>query len=618
MKLQILPLLSMAAYFAAATSLPAAPSFTVIPLERGATTGFSDTVADDHEGGWIDAGPNDLGVIPAGSRNYAGVRFLVASEKEHPGRTCIVLGGPERQWMPQEATIPALGSKGTPVQGKFLYLLHAADGTDRADPNALGTVTVTTADGANTEVPVGTAVGTVSVVYEDGPARTFAVRIGEDAGDWQQNRGHANAAMAWTDYNQSTQVALFASRFPIEDKPIRELRFRAGGTTWMVVAATVGDEAPLRPIRQQTSITRAFHAPEAPRSLPTFPDGIRPRNVVFCFGDGMGQGALDVASMHLWHAPGRLVMQQLPHATLIDTHSANQPVTDSAAAGTALACGRKTNNGFVGIDPDQRPLVSLAALAHARGLGSAVLSNDSLLGATPASFYAHSNDRRARAAIAAWAPKCGFDVLVGSAAHAGFFRPASAGGQREDGRDIVAEMEENGYAFADLPQALATLPADRKVLGLLGGDFYEGDTALAQAADFAMRRLAKSHPAGFFLFCEGTRPDHGGHGNNPETLVSGVVQVDWLVRKALDFAIQRGDTLVLVTADHETGGVQAVAGNGGATPETIHFSSFGHTGAHVPLYAFGPGAERFTGVMDNTDVAKTIAFLLQLPFPEQR
>ena len=586
----------MAAFLAVAPSLHAAPSFTVIPVHQGATTGFSDSLADDHEGGWIDAGPNDLGVIPAGSRDYAGVRFLVASEKEHSGRTCIVLGGPERPWMPQEATLPALGSKGTPAQGKFLYLLHAADGTDRASGD----------------------VGSIAVVYEDGSEGTISIRAGADVGDWLRNRGHANAAMAWTDYNQSTQVALFASRFPLEDKPIRELRFRAGGTTWMVVAATVGDEAPLRPIRQQTTITRSFRAPQPPKSLPSFSDGIRPRNVVFCFGDGMGQGALDVASMHLWHAPGRLVMQQLPHATLIDTHSANQPVTDSAAAGTALACGRKTNNGFVGIDPDQRPLVSLAALAHARGLGSAVLSNDSLLGATPASFYAHSPDRRARAAIAAWAPECGFDVLVGSAAHAGFFRPASAGGQREDGRDLVAEMEEKGYAFADLPQTLATLPADRKVLGLLGGDFYEGDTALAEAADFAMRRLAKSHPTGFFLFCEGTRPDHGGHGNNPETLVSGVVQVDWLVRKAIDFAIERGDTLVLVTADHETGGVQAVAGNGGATPETIHFSSFGHTGAHVPLYAFGPGAERFTGVMDNTDVAKTIAFLLGLSFPDQR
>ena len=576
---------------AVAPSLSAAPSFTTIPMQKGATTGFSDTLANDREGGWIDAGPNDLGVIPAGSRDYAGVRFLVASEKEHSGRTCIVLGGPERPWMPQEATLPALGSKGTPVQGKALYLLHAADGTDRASGD----------------------VGSVTVVYEDGTEGAISVRAGADVGDWLRNRGHANAAMAWTDYNQSTQVALFASRFPLADKPIRELRFRAGGATWMVVAASVGDETPLRPIRQQTSITRSFHAPQPPKSLPSFSDGIRPRNVVFCFGDGMGQGALDVASMHLWHAPGRLVMQQLPHATLIDTHSANQPVTDSAAAGTALACGRKTNNGFVGIDPDQRPLVSLAALAHARGLGSAVLSNDSLLGATPASFYAHSPDRRARAAIAAWAPECGFDVLVGSAAHAGFFRPASAGGQREDGRDLVAEMEEKGYAFADLPQMLATLPADRKVLGLLGGDFYEGDTALAEAADFAMRRLAKSHPTGFFLFCEGTRPDHGGHGNNPETLVSGVVQVDWLVRKAIDFASERGDTLVLVTADHETGGVQAVAGNGGATPETIHFSSFGHTGAHVPLYAFGPGAERFTGVMDNTDVAKTIAFLLGLP-----
>ena len=573
------------------------PAFTVIPMHQGATTGFSDTVADDHEGGWIDAGPNDLGVIPPGSRDYAkNIHFLISSEMEHPGRTCIVLGGPDRPWMPQEAMLPALGSKGTPVHGKFLYLLHAAADMSHAEAHD--------------------TVGTVTVVYDDGAETNLAVRAGIDAADWQSNASYDNAAMAWTDYNLSTQVALFASRFPVVDKPLRELRFRAGESTWMVVAATVGDEVPLRPIRQQMSLTRKFERPEPPRRLPGIAVGLKPRNVIFCFGDGMGQGALDVASMHLWHAPGRLVMQQMPHATLIDTHSANQPVTDSAAAGTALACGRKTNNGFVGLDPEQRPLASLAALAHAKGLGSAVLSNDSLLGATPASFYAHSTDRRARATIAGQVPDAGFDVLIGNAGHAGFFRPVADGGQREDGRDIIAEMEEKGYAFAETQEALDSLPADSKVLGLFGTDFYEGDTALADAAEFAWNRLAARHPAGFFLFCEGTRPDHGGHGNNPETLVSGVVQVDWLVRKALDFAIRRGDTLVLVTADHETGGVQAIAGIGGSTPETIHFSTFSHTGAHVPLYAFGPGAERFTGVMDNTDVAKTIAFLLGLSFPE--
>ena len=573
-----------------------APSFTVIPAHSGATTGFTDTVAGDHEGGWTDEGPNDIAVIPSGSRDYAGgIRFLVASEKEHPGRTCIVLGGPAREWMPQEAALPALGSRGTPAKGPRLYLLHAAAGMGH--PDAHGTV------------------GTLTVAYEDGAETNIAIRAGIDAADWQRNESYANAAMAWTDYNQSTQVALFASKFPLEDKPLRELRFRAGDSTWMVVAATIGDDTPLRPIRQQMSLTRHFSAPTPPESFPAFAAGLKPRNVIFCFGDGMGQGALAVASMHLWHAPGRLVMQQMPHATLVATHSANQPVTDSAASGTALACGRKTNNGFVGLDPDGRPLVSLAALAHARGLGAAVLSNDALVGATPASFYAHVPSRRERAAIAAQVPEAGFDVLVGNAGHTGQFRPVSAGGLREDGRDIIAEMEEKGYAFADTPEALASIPADRKAFGLLGGDFYESDTALADAAEFAWRRLG-TNPAGFFLFCEGTRPDHGGHGNNPETLVSGVVQVDWLVRKALDFAIGRGDTLVLVTADHETGGVQTVAGSGGATPETIHFASFGHTGAHVPLYAYGPGADRFTGVMDNTDVAKTIAFLLGLSFPE--
>ena len=583
---------------AAALPVFAGPSFITIPMPPGATTGFSDETAGDHLGGWIDDGPNDIGVLPAGTSEFiGGVRLAIASEKEHPGRTCIVLGGPERPWMPQEAVLPALGRKGDPVSGKSLYLLHAAAGMGHSEAHGV--------------------VGTLTVIYGDGATTDIPVRAGIEAADWARNESYGNAKMAWTDYNLSTQVALFLSRFDLEDKPLSELRFRAGEATWMVVAATVGDTVSFRPLRwtSDQAISRQFTAPEPPPELPAVADGLKPRNVIFCFGDGMGQGSLDFASMHLWNEPGRLVMQQMPHATLISTYSADKPVTDSAAAGTALACGRKTNNGFVGLDPKGRPLASLAVLAHAKGMGTAVLSNDSLIGATPASFYAHSKDRRARIVIADAVPEAGFDVIIGSDKYAGFFRPETKGGSRDDNRDIVSEMTALGYDFADVPAALADIPAGRKAFGLLGGDFYEGDTAFADAAAWAMNRLADS-PKGFFLFAEGTRPDHGGHGNNPEMLVSGVVQVDWLVRRALDFALERGDTLVLVTADHETGGVQAIAGQGGATPETVHFASLGHTGAHVPLYAYGPGAERFTGVMDNTDVAKTIAFLLGLSFPD--
>ena len=576
----------------------AGPSFTTIPMQPGATTGFSDKTPGDRLGGWIDDGPNDIGVLPPGTSEFiGGVRFAIASEKENPGRTCIVLGGPSRAWMPQEAVLPALGNKGEPVSGKSLYLLHAAAGMGH--PEAHGTV------------------GTLTVAYGDGTSAEIPVRAGIDAADWARNESYDNAKMAWTDYNLSTQVALFMARFDLEDKPLRELRFRAGEATWMVVAVTVGDTTSPRPLRwtADQAVRREFNAPKPPSALPPVADGLKPRNVVFCFGDGMGQGALDFASMHLWNAPGRLVMQQMPHATLVSTYSADKPVTDSAASGTALACGRKTNNGYVGVDPKGRPLASIATLAHARGMGTAVLSNDALTGATPCSFFAHVTNRRDYPATAAAVLGAGFDVLLGERRHIEDFRSPAHGGTREDGRDIVTEMEALGYDFVDDPAALASVPADRKAFGLLGGDFYEGDTAFADAADWAMRRLA-GNPAGFFLFAEGTRPDHGGHRNNPEILVSGVVQVDWLVRRALDFAVERGDTLVLVTADHETGGVQAIAGLGGATPETVHFATFGHTGAHVPLYAYGPGAERFHGVMDNTDVAKTIAFLLGLSFPD--
>lgn len=597
MTLRFPSLLRAAPALLLAASALAGPSFIPIPLQKGGTTGFSDDIAGDRKGGWIDDGPNDLGVLEPGTRDFIGVRFAIVSEKDARGRACIVLGGPERPWMAQSATVPARGRKGTFVQNSCLYLLHAAAGMSH--PEAHGTV------------------GTLTVVYADGDRTNIAVRAGIEAADWTQSTSYANAALAWTDYNLSTQVALFLSRFPLQPKPLRELRFAAGDSTWMVAGVTVGDPVSPRPLRwtSDQAITREFRAPEPAPSLPDVPDGLRPRNVVFCFGDGMGQGALDLASAHLWNAPGRLAMQQLPHATLVATHSADKPVTDSAAAATALACGRKTLNGSVGIDPRGRVLASLATLAHARGMGAAVLSNDALTGATPASFFAHLRSRREIHAAAAAVLDAGFDVILGDRHHREAFRTPENGGTRTDGRDIVDEMQARGYAYADDPAALADIPAGRPVFGLLGGDFAHGDTALADAADWAMRRLS-ANTNGFFLFVESTQPDHGGHGNNPELLVEGVVQVDWLVRQALDFAVERGDTLVIVTADHETGGVQAIAGCGGATSETVHFSSLGHTGAHVPLFAYGPGAERFSGVMDNTEVSRTLAFLLGLSFPD--
>ena len=580
------------------TALAAGPSFIPVPLSPGATPGFSDETAGDQKGGWIDEGPNDLGVFAPGTRDFiGGVRFSIASERENPGRTCIVLGGPARPWMPQSAALPAVGRKGEPVSGKSLYLLHAAAGMSHSE--AHGTV------------------GTVTVVYGDGKEQAFPVRAGIEAADWAANASWENAKLAWTDYNLSTQVALFLSRFDLGDKPLRELRFSAGDSTWMVVAATVGDTVSPRPLRWTASeaISRKFNAPKPFDELPAVPAGKKPRNVIFCFGDGMGQGALDAASMHLWGGTGRLVMQQMPHAALIATHSADKPVTDSAASGTALMCGRKTKNGYIGMDPAGRPLVSLASLAHGRGMGSAVLSNDSLAGATPSSSFAHVKNRREYPAIAADAVKAGFDVIFGSRSHLDAFIPKEKDGIRTDGRDIIDEMKKLGYVYVETPDALVSVPGGKKVFGLLGGDYYEGDTAFADAAAWAIDRLSPNEK-GFFLFAEGTRPDHGGHKNNPELLVSGVVQVDWLVRRALEFATKRDDTLVLVTADHETGGVQAVAGSGGSATETLHFSTFSHTGAHVPLYAWGPGAELFSGVMDNTDVAKTVAFLLGLSFPE--
>jgi alkaline phosphatase len=214
--------------------------------------------------------------------------------------------------------------------------------------------------------------------------------------------------------------------------------------------------------------------------------------------------------------------------------------------------------------------------------------------ATPASFYAHAGSRNSTQEIAGWFPQSGIDVAIGGGI-ADFEK-------RKDGRNLSAELKSKGYQVVySLEEAATGKPGN--LLALLAEDHpkkvSEGRDYLPKAVSLALSRLSKN-PKGFFLMVEGSQIDWGGHNNDQDYMVSETVDFDKAVGEALEFARKDGNTLVIVTADHETGGTAIREGSFEKKTVKVDFTKVKHTGAPVPIFAFGPGAEQFTGWLENT------------------
>ena len=559
-----------------------------VPLADVANTSRVDGEAADGKGGWLDLGSNDLRVLPAGEASYAGVPFVVPPAGDESAKNCLVLGL-------KGAETATLGLK-TPVKGRRLFLLHAiADGPAPETRRKIGSLRLRFADGSSAERPV---------------------CVGADVSDWTSGRSFANSARAWTEYNHNTQVSLFVSQFELRSSGgLSEISFAADGTCpWMVVAATVADEVRLRPIRGSVEPTGTFKSPEPPPALKRFPIGQKPKNVILIIGDGMGLGAAQLASFYKYGCADGAYFHKLPVVGFCSTFSANRPVTDSAASATAFATGTKTSNGVLGLQVDENHdrsnavrLVSVAARAKAQGRGVAILTSDPLYGATPAAFYAHVTGRGDSAKICEQAADSGYDVLVGSANTEAWLRPESKGGKRMDGRDLVAEMEGAGYRFVRTTTELAAAPKVSKILGSL--ETFGSEESIGEAMTAVFGRLG-GRSEGFFMMAECAETDHANHGNNSSFAVKAVSMVEFMAKAAVDFARKRGDTLVVVTADHDTGHPLVLRDPSGRI--CVQWTDTSHTKYPVPVHAYGPGAELFEGAFDNTDIAKNIVRLMGL------
>jgi len=299
----------------------------------------------------------------------------------------------------------------------------------------------------------------------------------------------------------------------------------------------------------------------------------------------------------------QLNLEKFKMIGLHKSYASNDLITDSAAAATAFACGVKTYNGAIGVNPDTVVMKTILEEAEENGLKTGLVATSTIVHATPASFIAHQKQRKMYDEIAADFLKTDIDIFIGGGKK--HFQ------RRDDGRDLYKELEEKGYIvddyFAtdfenvkvDYSKKFAYLTSDKDPLPAAQGRDY-----LIPASELAVDYLSKNSKKaekGFFLMIEGSQIDWGGHANNSEYIISEMIEFDKAIGKVLEFAKKDGETLVIVTADHETGGY---AINQGSTMDTIvsGFTSDYHTATMIPVFAYGPGSELFGGIYENTAI----------------
>jgi len=320
------------------------------------------------------------------------------------------------------------------------------------------------------------------------------------------------------------------------------------------------------------------------------------RNVILFIGDGMGVGQIKAAGMYRAGAEGTLSFEAFPHRGFISTHNAEGELTESAAAATAMATGTRVSNGVLGlaIPGNGMPLESVLELLGRQGKRTGLVTTTFITHATPAAFASHVASRDDYGSIAA--------------AYLNDSRPNLLFGGGEHIRQ--SDVKEAGYTVVTDRAGMVRLNtlAETHVFGIFGNGHmpfeYDGLGSLPHLTEMTQvaLRILENAPNGFFLMVEGGRIDHACHANDTIRAVLETIEFSDAVAIALDWARSHPETLILVTADHETGGMKVVKNNGAGVIPTVSWSTSRHTAANVPVYGWGVGADQVSGIMENTDI----------------
>lgn len=321
------------------------------------------------------------------------------------------------------------------------------------------------------------------------------------------------------------------------------------------------------------------------------------KNVILMIGDGMGVSQVYAG---LTANKGSLHLEQSHFVGFSKTYSANSYITDSAAGGTAIACGTKTNNGAIGVDTEGNPVKSILEYAAENSLSTGVVASCAITHATPASFVAHQPKRGMQEEIAVDFVNSDITVFIGGGKK--YFDA------RSDGENLLDKLEANGFQVA-LTMDDVKKATSGKLAGLVADEhpapYPERGEFLPESVQAAIN-LLEDNDKGFFLMVEGSQIDWAGHANDTDGTVNEMLDFDRAIKVAFDYADQDPNTLVIITADHETGGMALTGGDLSTGEVEATYGTKGHTAVMVPVFAYGAGAIEFAGIYENTDILDKI------------
>ena len=322
-------------------------------------------------------------------------------------------------------------------------------------------------------------------------------------------------------------------------------------------------------------------------SIEEFPQGLKAKNIILAVGDGAGLNQVMLSRLAIGGMDHKLSIDQLPYHGISLTHSYNNIYTDSAAAATSWATGHKTKNRYLSIDVNKEKLQTITEMLSKKSYISGLVATSSITHATPAAFYAHIDSRYKYSEIAEQLIDSPINIAMGGGLE--FFDIEKI----EDSHHILTNKKSFNLNFND----------SKKVIGLFDNDGIYRDTdkpTQREMTDFTLKYLNKNQCNGFFLMTEGSQIDWAAHDNNANEMIAEFRDFDLTIKDLINFVTQNKETLLIITADHETGGLQILKQEDDSV--IVQWGTGSHTSIPVGVYTYGPAAELFNGVMDNTDI----------------
>lgn len=331
----------------------------------------------------------------------------------------------------------------------------------------------------------------------------------------------------------------------------------------------------------------------------------KPKKVIFLIGDGMGLAQISGAMSEY---QGQNAFERFPVIGLSKTHSADDYVTDSGAGATVFSIGKKTFNGAIGVGADTVAYESLFEKMKKQNRATGVVATSSITHATPASFFAHVGSRNSEDDIALFLLKGNCDIAIGGGNR--FFEA------RADKLDLYKELQQKGFVTVTDTLGNYKHQTANKLVYTLATDgmkrMLDGRGPYLKTASLNAIELLAQNKNGYMLMIEGSQIDWGGHANDYDYMKTELFDFNETINAVLDYAQKEKDVLVVVTADHETGGLALTLNKENPKGFIPKYTYKKHTGIMVPVFAYGPGAEQFAGMYENTAIFDKFKQLLNL------